>query len=322
MPSFPAKEIIFVVFPEVKLLDLTGPMQVFADANLVSPGTYDLELVSLTGGEIDTDTIASIVTQPMSSVTNQPIDTLIVAGGSGAFAASEDVVFIREILRIGTSARRIGSVCTGAFILAKAGILNGLRAVTHWDSCDRLRDNFQDITVKDDAIFVQDGNIWTSAGVTAGIDMSLAMVAEDIGRKKALDLARALLCYMVRPGGQSQFSARLIQQSQNASGQFEDLHTWITDHLSADLSVEALAAQAAMSPRNFARLYKQQTGISPAKSVEEFRVDAACQLLEETNFSLLEIASKCGFHDDERLRRAMIRRRNVAPGEYRERFGV
>jgi transcriptional regulator GlxA family with amidase domain len=320
MTSIYAKQVIFVVFPNAKLLDITGPMQVFADANLISPGQYDLKLVSANGGSVPSDAVMEMPTAAFSILGEAPIDTVIVAGGSGAFLACDDEYFLQEIRKLATRARRLGSVCTGAFILAEAGLLNGRSAVTHWDSCVRLRDAFEKITVKEDEIYVKDGDVWTSAGVTAGIDMSLAMVAEDIGRKPTLDLARSLVCYMVRPGGQSQFSARLQQQSQNESGRFEDLNTWISDNLTSNLSVETLADHTMMSPRNFSRLYKQHVGISPAKAVEGFRVDAACRLLEETNLSLIEIAGSCGFFDDERLRRALMRTRNVAPGEYRERF--
>lgn len=320
MTSISAKHVIFVAFPDVKLLDIAGPMQVFADANLISPGQYGLKLVSLDGGTIASDAIMPVATTPMSSLKGVSIDTVIIAGGSGAFAASENDMFLQEIRELVARARRTASVCTGAFVLAKAGLLTGRSAVTHWDSCDRLRAEFKDITVNDDAIYVRDGNIWTSAGVTTGIDMSLAMVAEDIGRKPALNLARSLVCYMVRPGGQSQFSGPLKQQSQNQSGRFEDLNAWIAGNLTADLSVEILADRAMMSPRNFARLYKKHIGVSPAKAVEEFRVDAACRLLEETNHPLSDVARQCGFFDDERFRRALMRGRNVAPGVYRERF--
>jgi transcriptional regulator GlxA family with amidase domain len=322
MTSISAKTVTFVVFPNVKLLDLTGPMQVFADANLISPDTYTLKLVSQAGGMILSDVDLPLATEPVSSLNGMPIDTVIVAGGTGAFAACEDPVFLGNVCDLSARARRIGSVCTGAFILASAGLLAGRSAVTHWDSCELLRDRFKDIKVKEDAIFVQDDNVWTSAGVTAGIDMSLALVAEDVGRKTALQLARSLVCYMVRPGGQSQFSMPLKQQTQNASTRFEDLNSWINEHLTSDLSVERLADHAGMSPRNFARLYKQHSGISPAKAVEEFRVDAACRLLEETDLSLAEVANQCGFYDDERLRRALMRCRGVAPGEYRNRFGA
>ncbi len=320
MTSHSAKLVVFVVFPNVKLLDVTGPMQVFADANLMAPNLYDLKLVSEAGGIVSSDALMPIGTDSILSLDDTKIDTVIVAGGSGAFAASEDERFVQRVLRLKAKARRFASVCTGAFILAKAGILDGRSAVTHWDSCDRLRDRFVNVAVREDAIYVQDGDVWTSAGVTAGIDMSLAMVAEDMGRKPALDLARSLVVYLVRPGGQSQFSGPLQRQFQVTSTRFEDLNAWITDNLSSDLSVEELAKHVSMSPRNFARLYKQHTGIPPAKAVESFRVEAACRLLEGSNVPLIEIARRCGFGDDERLRRALIRGRNIAPGAYRERF--
>ncbi|WP_281855856.1 GlxA family transcriptional regulator [Litoreibacter halocynthiae] len=320
MTSISAKLVAFVVFPNLKLLDITGPMQVFADANQISPGQYDLKVVSANGGAIPSDAVLPVATDPISSLKGIQIDTVIVAGGAGAFAAAEDGVFIEQIRDLAARTGRLGSVCTGAFILAKAGLLVGRSAVTHWDSCDRLRDSFADITVQEDAIYIKDGDIWTSAGVTAGIDMSLAMVAEDIGRKHALELARSLVCYLVRPGGQSQFSGPLQQQIGDSTGKFDDLNIWISDNLTSDLSVETLAEQVRMSPRNFARRYKQHLGVSPAKAVEALRVDAACRLLEETELPLTVIANRCGFFDDERLRRALMRSRNVAPGVYRERF--
>lgn len=322
MTSDSAKLIVFVAFPNLKLLDLTGPMQVFADANLISPGRYDLRLVSAAGGDVPSDAVMPVATEPLSAFDGADIDTVIVTGGSGAIAACRDDAFIKDIRTLTARARRVGSVCTGAFILAQAGLLAGRSAVTHWQSCARLRDAYDDITVKDDAIYVKDGHVWTSAGVTAGIDMSLAMVAEDAGRKQALALARSLVCYMVRPGGQSQFSGPLRQQAQTASGQFDDLNAWITDNLTADLSVEALAERAMMSPRNFARLYKRRLGAPPARAVEAFRVDAACRLLEETHLPLASIADMVGLFDDERLRRALLRHRNISPGDYRRRFGV
>ncbi len=320
MTSKSAKIVVIIVFPYVKLLDLTGPMQVFADAKHECDQDYKLIVASKDGGDIASDTILPIATTPMSSLRDIPIDTFIVAGGSGAPRAAEDVAFLTEVRSLAANCRRVGSVCTGAFVLAAAGLLSGHRAVTHWDSCDQFAAQFNDISVERDAIYVQDGNIWTSAGVTAGIDMSLAMVAEDIGRKAALALARSLVCYMVRPGGQSQFSTSLKQQARNASGRFDDLNAWMADNVASNLCVDSLASQARMSPRNFARLYKKHTGASPAKAVEQVRLNAACQLLEETDLPLSVIAMQSGFVDDERLRRAMMRSYMVAPGEYRQRF--
>ena len=320
MTSISAKLIVFVVFPDVKLLDLTGPMQVFTDTRLFAERGYDVKVVSMSAGMITSDTPVPVATLALSDLPDTRIDTLIVAGGSGAFAACEDAPFIEQIRTLAAKSDRVASVCTGAFILAHAGLLSGKSAVTHWDSCALLSETFKDIDVQSDAIFTQDGPIWTSAGVTAGIDMSLAMVAQDMGRRTALALARSLVCYMVRPGGQSQFSAPLQQQVQTSTGKFDELNAWIMDNLATDLSVDRLAAQAGMSPRNFARLYKSTTGTPPAKAVEGYRTEAACRLLEDTDLPLATISDRCGFFDDERLRRALMRSRNVAPGTYRQRF--
>jgi transcriptional regulator GlxA family with amidase domain len=321
MTSNSAKIIVFVVFPGIKLLDLTGPLQVFVDANSECAAQYNVRIASKTGGDVASDAVLPVATKPLSELHHLDIDTLIIAGGPGAFAAAEDSAFLDHIRHLAAQSRRVASVCTGAFVLAQAGLLEGRSAVTHWGSCDRLRDICKTITVKDDAIFVRDGPVWTSAGVTAGIDMSLAMVGEDLGRKHALTLARSLVCYMVRPGGQSHFSTVLRQQSETASGLFDALDLWIASNLTATLSVEELAEQMKMSPRNFARLYKTHTGVSPAKAVERMRLDAACRLLEETVLPLTSVAKGCGFLDDERLRRAFARSLNIAPGEYRQRFG-
>ncbi|MGB0506389.1 MAG: GlxA family transcriptional regulator [Pikeienuella sp.] len=329
MTSFSAKRIsssakrkvVFVVFPAVKLLDLTGPMQVFADASLHGGHGYELIVASVSGGDVVTDAAISVPTVALSSLSGFPVDTLIVAGGAGTVSAAKDADLLREVQQLGAVSKRIGSVCTGTFVLAAAGLLDGRRAVTHWDSCAVLATKFPTISVEPDAIYTRDKNIWTSAGVTAGIDMTLAMITEDSGRKVALTLARSLVCYLVRPGGQSQFSGTLERQIRDGKGQFDELNAWVAENLTKNLSVEALAKRVNMSPRNFARVYKAQTGVSPAKAVEAIRIDAACQLLEESQVPLTSVAMKAGFSDEERLRRAMIRLKGVAPGAYRLRFG-
>ena len=321
MTSNSARRIVFVVFPGVKLLDLTGPLQVFSDANHMSPGQYEIDVVSLNGGAVGSDALLSVATSPLLSLNANGIDTVIVAGGGGAFTAYRNEALLTAICDLAKTSRRLASVCTGAFVLAACGLLAGRSAVTHWESCQRLREEFTDIKVQDDAIFVHDGPVRTSAGVTAGIDMCLDIVADDLGRQTALALARALVCYLVRPGGQSQFSGPLRQQTEHSSSRFDNLHAWIKDNLAADLSVNALARRAGMSPRNFARAYRHHTGKTPAKAVEAARTEAACHLLEDTDLPLISVATECGFHDDESLRRAMMRGRGVAPGEYRQRFG-
>jgi transcriptional regulator GlxA family with amidase domain len=222
-------------------------------------------------------------------------------------------------LAIPRSARRVCAVCTGAFLLAEAGLLDGRRAVTHWGSCDALQQPYPRITVERDPIFLRDGKVWTSAGVTAGIDLALALVEEDLGRAMALRVARHLVVFLKRPGGQSQFSAMLESQAQG-DGAFGDLHDWMARRLADDLGVDALAARAGMSPRNFARVYAKRMGTTPAKAVERLRVDAARRALEETDASIESIADRCGFGDEERMRRSFLRSLGVPPRHYRARF--
>ncbi len=316
-----ARTVLFVVFPDVKLLDLAGPLQVFVDA--VDDGgiaPYRPVVVSVHGETVKTDTQVTIATEAMTSWTNEHIDTLIVVGGNGARMAAQTPHLIEGVAKLAKRATRIASVCTGAFVLAACGLLDGRRAVTHWQSCDTLLIEYPSVLVETDPIYVKDDNIWTSAGVTAGIDMALAMVAEDISRTASLSLARELVSYFVRPGGQSQFSITLGRQTADGSGRFEDLHEWISNNIGKDLQVNVLAERMNMSPRNFARLYTQLTGQTPAKAVEGMRVEAARRSLEESEKPVSEIAYQCGFGDDERMRRSFMRLLHVSPSDYRKRF--
>ena len=315
MPTNPAKPlIVFFGFPGMKLLDLSGPLQVFADAG------YRTVVISMTGGPVMTDTSLSVSAAPASSVHRKQIDTLIVVGGKGCHDAAQDSATRRTIERLANKARRTASICTGAFLLAAAGLLEGRRAVTHWDSCERLAQEFPSIDVQEDSIYVQDGTFWTSAGVTAGIDLSLQLVREDFGNSEAMRLAQNLLTFVVRPGGQSQFSRMLNQQTSDTAGRFNDLHHWVIDNLDQDLRVEVLAERMHMSMRTFARTYVQHTGQTPAKAVESFRIEAARTLLISTDKPILTIANDCGFANDEGFRRAFLRAFHVAPSEYRQRF--
>ena len=332
MPSKNAKEtngrlpqprlIVFLVYPGVKLLDLAGPLQVFADAARSGGGlpAYRTRVVSLDGGAIPSDTAVALPSAPFAALAAEPIDTLLVVGGNGVFAAMQDTRLVEGLQRLAAGSRRVGSICSGAFLLAAAGLLSGKRAVTHWDHCARLAAYDPDIEVEDDPIYIEDGGVWTSAGVTAGIDLALAMVAQDLGRPRAMALARNLVTFMVRPGGQSQFSPVLARQLADAEGRFDGLHDWMAANLDADLRVEALADQAGMSPRTFARLYVEHTGQTPAKAVEAMRVEAARGLLETGDLPISQVAVRCGFGDDERLRRAFLRSLQVPPAAYRERF--
>ena len=320
-PSQP-RLVVFLIYPGVKLLDLAGPLQVFADAARSGGGlpAYRTKIVSLDGGTVPSDTAVALPSAPLTALATEPIDTLLVVGGNGVFAALQDARLVEGLQGLAARSRRVGSICSGAFLLAAAGLLSGKRAATHWEYCNRLAAYDPDIQVEDDSIYVEDGGVWTSAGVTAGIDLALAMVAQDLGRPRAMALARNLVTFMVRPGGQSQFSPVLARQSADAEGRFDALHDWMATNLEADLRVEALADQAGMSPRTFARLYAEHTGQTPAKAVEAMRVEAARGLLETTDLPVAQVALRCGFGDDERLRRAFLRSLQVPPAAYRERF--
>ena len=315
MPSDSAT-IAFFLFPGTKLLDVTGPLQVFADAR---PG-YRVALTSASGGRIVTDTGLALETMPLAAA--GPIDTLIVSGGEAALGAAADPALLATLARAVQGVRRLASVCVGAFILAAGGWLSGRRAVTHWEYCDRLAAGWPEVRVEPDAIFTEDRGVWTSAGVTAGIDMALAMVEQDRGRAEALRLARDMVLYLKRPGGQRQFSQPLRQQMAARDGRFEGLTGWIADHLAADLSVPALAARAGMSERSFARIFRQVTGLPPARYVEEARVEAAAQALARGEVTRKQAVAAFGFGQEERMRRAFHRCKGVAPSAWQERFGT
>ncbi|MEM8650394.1 MAG: GlxA family transcriptional regulator [Pseudomonadota bacterium] len=330
MPSFSAKQlsshptrrtILFVVYPDVKLLDLAGPLQAFNDATFDDGRpAYKTAVASIDGTEVQSDTPLTISSDRLEDWKCRHIDTLIITGGSGARAACKDKKLLNMVSKLAGKSDRVGSVCTGAFILAACGLLDGKRAVTHWESCNRLCEHFPLVKVETDPIYIKQENVWTSAGVTAGLDMALAMIAEDLGRTNALNLARSLVSYMVRPGGQSQFSSFLDMQTTDISGRFETLHKWMAGNLEKDLSVEQLANKSGMSPRNFARAYVNHTGQTPAKAVEALRTENARRLLEDTDVPITSVAIQCGFMDDERMRRAFMRRLNVSPNDYRMRF--
>lgn len=328
MTSFPATtlttpiRVVIVLFPRTKLLDVTGPLQVFNDAKRADgSAVYEIILTSEDGGPVETDAGVPLPSIRLAEAAARPIDTLLVSGGRSALDAAGSAALLAFLRDQSGKVRRLGSICLGAFILAAAGLLDGCEATTHWEYTERLSTAHPATTVMPDAIFVSNGRIWTSAGVSTGIDMALAMVEEDLGRKTALDLARDLVLYLKRPGGQAQFSSELQRQSRDAAGRFDALHAHMREHAAGDLSVPELARIIAMSPRHFARVYTQQTGISPAKAVEAVRLDLARDLLEETDIGIQQVAVRAGFGDDERLRRAFLRRYGVAPGEYRTRFG-
>jgi len=314
------RRIVVVVFADVQALDVTGPSEVFSLAHRAAPdGAYAIELVAAEPGAIRTSSGLALIPDRAVDRCAGAIDTLVVAGGLGVPQAARDERLIAWLRLAARRSRRVASVCTGAFLLARAGLLDGRRATTHWAACAALERNYPAVDVEPDPIFVRDGNVYTSAGVTAGIDLALALVEEDLGRVAALDVARSLVLFIRRPGGQAQFSAGLAGQSASQPG-IRVLQSWIADHLEADLSVPALADRSFMSQRNFARVFARETGMTPAAYVEALRVERARTLLETTELQLDEVARRCGFGTVETLRRAFARRLRVSPSDYRARF--
>ena len=311
-----------LAYPAVQLLDVTGPAQVFASANdhVVAAGgapAYLLKLVT-PGGESATASAGLTLAAGPLTRGGGALDTLLVAGGKGADLAAENPVLVDWVRQRAAQARRVASVCTGAILLAAAGLLDGRRAVTHWEYCARLAQRFPSVRVEPDPIFVRDGPVWTSAGVTAGIDLALAFVEEDLGRSVALAVARYLVVFLKRPGGQAQFSTALALQA--AEDRFGGLHDWINRHLAEDLPLAVLAEQAGMSERSFSRHYAEATGQTPARAIERLRVEAARRLLSESRTPVKRIVQRCGFGSEETMRRSFLRLLAVTPQDYRSRF--
>lgn len=324
-PEQSPRRVVILVYPGVTLLDATGPAQVFAMIAQIDPRTtrpYEIVLTSRHGGPVTSDTGVDLGTVSLADATSTAVDTLLVAGGMGIFEAAADRTLVDWVENQASEARRTGSTCMGAFLTATAGLLDGRRAVTHWRWCQELQERHPKVQVESEPIFLHDDPIWSSAGVTAGIDLALAMIEEDHGHDLALEVARRLVVFLKRPGGQAQFSAALSAQTADREGDFEALHAWIAENLACDLRVERLAARAGMSPRTFARLYGARTQRTPARVVESMRVEAAKRLLEDERLLIKTIAARCGFKDYEGLRRAFLRQTGIAPIEYRRRFGV
>jgi transcriptional regulator GlxA family with amidase domain len=317
------RRVVIVAIPEVQPLDVTGPAEVFAAAASVARRAggsgYAVEVVAPGGGAVATGSGYALLAAGALEDVRVPLDTLLVAGGAGARQASADVV--ARVARLAGRARRVASVCTGAYVLAAAGLLDGRRATTHWAYCDDLERRHPAVRVERDPIFVGDGPVRTSAGVTAGMDLALALVEEDLGPRVALEVARWLVLFVKRPGGQAQFSAQLAGQAAERAP-LRELQAWMADHLDADLSVAALAARAAMSERHFARAFKAETGMTPGVYVEALRVERARLALEGGAVPIDAVARRCGFGTVETLRRAFARRLGVSPGAYRDRFAA
>jgi transcriptional regulator GlxA family with amidase domain len=321
------RRIVIAIYPGVSLLDLGGPLEVFRVASEFGDTrgrrvSYKCSVVASRAGQVPTADGVPLVAESIRSLDRTEIDTLIVPGAFLVEDVTRDVELIRWVAKRAPKCRRVCSVCVGSFMLAAAGILEGRRAATHWMHAQLLAQQHPNVKVEPDAIFVRDGRVWSSAGVTTGIDLALALVEEDCGRDTAIRVARVLVVYLKRAGGQSQYSALLAAQAESDSNSFAELERWIAENLKADSSIESLAERAHMSPRNFARVYAQKRGTTPAKAVEAIRLDAARRHLEETDDRIETIALECGYSGEEQLRATFVRVLNIPPREYRERFAT
>jgi transcriptional regulator GlxA family with amidase domain len=312
-----------VVYDGMQLLDLAGPVEVLRTAShLGSVPVYETVLCSVDGAPVRSESGVEVaVDASLASLARRRarIDTVLVVGGLGAHRAARDPRLQRDLQRLAVRSRRTASVCTGAFVLAAAGLLDGCRATTHWASCDQLAAEHPEIDVRPDQIYVEDRDRWTSAGVTAGIDLALALVEADHGAELAHEVAGWLVVFVRRPGGQAQFSAQLRSQPARTPA-IADLQRWLPDHLDADLSVDALAARAGMSTRSFARAFVRETGSTPAAFVEALRVEAARRLLETSDLTVAAVATTVGIKHAETLHRAFQRRLGTSPDRYRQHF--
>lgn len=322
------KHIVILAPPNSSILDVAGPMDVFSKAinymktyqNIAE--SYTLHVLSTTSSKVvATSSGLPIVCEGSIKSVNYEVDTVLVSGIPNApvnMVSKEVLNWIREQSR---TSRRIGSICAGAFILAEAGILNGKRATTHWRVCDKLARCYPKVKVESDPIFVKDGNVYTSAGISTGMDLSLALVEEDYGKDVALAVARELVLYLKRPGNQSQFSSILTHQRTDYQP-IREIQDWIIEHLYEDLTVEILAEKVSMSPRNFARVFLRESGITPAKYIEKLRLETARRRLEETKLTLDEISNECGVGNADALRRLFLRHMKTTPSDYRRSFAT
>jgi transcriptional regulator GlxA family with amidase domain len=324
-PAAKPRKVVIVAYPAVQSLDVTGPLEVFAGARQLVGATgrsdrgYDVQIVSSDGAPLRSSSGLVLTPHARLADASRDIDTLIVAGGYGHEEAAADRTLIEWITRASATARRTASVCTGAFLLARAGLLDGRRATTHWASAEHLARLYPRVTVEPDPIFLRDGPIWTSAGVTAGMDLALALVEEDLDRDAALAIARHLVLFLRRPGNQSQFSATLAAQQPDREP-LREVQRQVLESISAAHTVESMAARASMSPRHFARAFRAETGVTPARYVERVRLEAARGRLEDSAEPVASVAAACGFGTAETMRRSFLRALGVGPAEYRRRF--
>lgn len=315
------RRIVLIAYDGVQSLDVFGPLEVFSIAARAHEGAYRTEVVTPRGKPARTSSGVSVAADGSLARCRGPIDTLVVAGGTGVRQITSDAAAMRNLVALAERSARVCSVCTGAFILGAAGILDGRSATTHWSACAELARRHPAVEVQPDPIFVRDGNVATSAGVTAGIDLALALVEEDLGAEVALTVARWLVLFVRRPGGQAQFSAELAAPAAGRAS-LRELQAWMVDNLDSDLSVPALAERAFMSPRHFARAFRDEVGMTPGSYVQALRIERARLLLESGDSPVEEIARRSGFGTVETLRRAFRRKLGVSPSDYRERFAT
>jgi transcriptional regulator GlxA family with amidase domain len=319
--SAPTRRVVVVVFDRFQSLDALGPIEVFDHANgsLRRPA-YRLELAAPAPGPVAASSGVTLAVEHALHDIVGPIDTLVIAGGLGVYRAVRDPEVVAHIGRLAAASRRVTSVCTGAYLLAEAGLLTGHRVTTHWMSCDDLQSRYPDLEVDPEPIFIREGNLATSAGVTAGMDLALHLVEEDHGHALALEVARSLVLFLRRPGTQAQLSAVLAHQA-TTSAPLRDLQHWVVDNLDQDLTVARLAARVHQSPRTFARRFRDDVGTTPARWVEGLRLEEARRLLETTTDPVDQVARRCGLQP-EAIRRLFHRTLGVGPSEYRRRFGT
>jgi transcriptional regulator GlxA family with amidase domain len=315
MDDMAPRSVVLVAYSGVQLLDVAGPMEVFRAAADIAADSYTIELVAnepvMTSGGL-----RLVMDGPLPE--RADIDTLVVAGGPGVRQALFDDRLVAWVAANAKRARRVASVCTGSLLLGRAGLLEGRRATTHWVATGIMAELYPNVSVESDQVFVRDGNVWTSAGVTTGMDLALALVEEDLGRDVALEVARWLVWFVRRPGGQTQFSGPLVDQ--RLSGPLRQVQEWVLANLGADLRVDLLAERAHMSPRNFARIFRREVGLTPGAYVERARVEAARRVLLDRSDGVEAVAARCGFGTAETMRRAFHRQLGVGPAEYRQRF--